>query len=114
MSKLEVFEILIPNTDNQTGLVHPPELFDAWVLETANRFGGITVLAIGLLGLWYDEDLCDCANPVEDHNNWYKIAVRPKRVAELTQYIAKTAGRFGQKCLYFERCGQAAFVVAKE
>lgn len=112
MSELVVFEILIPNTENATGLVHAPELFDTWVLETAKRFGGISVLGIGLLGLWYDQDLPPWADPVEDHHNWYKIAVKSDRGAELRRYVAETAKRFGQKCIYFERCGEANFVKA--
>ncbi len=66
---LIVFEILIPRTDNRTGVVHPSELFDEWVIGTAERFGGITVLGINLLGLWYDKDLPRESNPIEDHSN---------------------------------------------
>jgi hypothetical protein len=35
-----VFDVLIPRTDDRTGLVHPSALFDDWTLETAERFGG--------------------------------------------------------------------------
>ncbi len=110
MPSLIVFEVLIPCTDNSTGLVHPPELFDNWVIATVDRFGGITVLGNGLLGLWYDEELKPEDNPVEDHNNWYKIGVEPRRVDELRTYIQQTANTFGQKCLYFERAGEAEFL----
>ena len=37
-----VFDLLIPRTDDRTGVVHPPSLFDEGTLETAERFGGLT------------------------------------------------------------------------
>ena len=112
MAELVVFEILLPDTENATGLVHPQELFDQWVIEAVGLFGGITVLGVGLLGLWYDHELPASANPVEDHNHWYKIAVPPGRVTELRAFVSRTARQFGQKCLYLERSGEAEFVRA--
>ncbi|MBN2494922.1 MAG: hypothetical protein JXR96_10060 [Deltaproteobacteria bacterium] len=85
-------------------------VFDIWVIETTERFGGISVLGTGLLGLWYDEELKPEENPVEDHNNWYKIGVEPGRIGELRAYIQKAASTFGQKCIYFERAGEADFL----
>ena len=35
---LVVFDLLIPRTDDRTGVVHPPSLFDQWTVETAERF----------------------------------------------------------------------------
>jgi hypothetical protein len=32
---LVVFDVLIPRTDDRTGLVHPPSLFAEWTIETA-------------------------------------------------------------------------------
>jgi hypothetical protein len=34
-----VFDLLIPRTDDRTGIVHPPALFDEWTIETADRLG---------------------------------------------------------------------------
>ncbi len=68
------------------------------------------MLGIELLGLWYDEELKPEENPVEDRNNWYKIGVEPRRVEELKSHIQQTASVFGQKCLYFERAGEAEFL----
>lgn len=110
MPDIVVFNIVIPCTDNSTGFVHAPEKFDDWLLDTADRFGGISVLGIGLFGLWYDEALPPEANPVEDHSNWYKIGVEPSRVEELRRHVEATAHIFGQKCIYFERTGEAEFV----
>jgi hypothetical protein len=42
VTSIIVFNILIPCTENATGFVHPPSKFDEWVIETADRFGGIT------------------------------------------------------------------------
>ena len=67
-------------------------------------------MGIGLRGLWFDSDLPREANPVEDHNNWYKVGVEVHRVDELREYVRATARAFGQKYLYFERAGEAEFV----
>ena len=39
MPDLIIFNVLIPLTDNRTGIVHPPEKFDDWVMASvfANR-----------------------------------------------------------------------------
>jgi len=110
MPDLVVFNILIPCTENATGLVHPPSKFDDWVIETADRFGGITVVGLALQGLWFDRDLPREANPIEDHSNWYKVGVEPIRVDELRSHVREASTVFGQKCLYFERAGEAEFV----
>ena len=110
MVDVVVFNILIPCTENATGMVHPPGKFDAWVLETADRFGGVTVVGLAIQGLWFDPDLPREANPIEDHSNWYKVGVAPQHVDALREYARETARSFGQKCLYFERAGEAEFV----
>lgn len=110
MADLIVFQILIPLTDGTTGIVHAPEKFDDWVIATVDRFGGLTVLGLALEGHWYDPDLPTEANPVKDHSNWYKIAVKQDRLAELRLYVEETARTFGQKCIYFEKSGEAEFV----
>ncbi len=110
MPDLIVFNILIPCTENATGIVHAPEKFDSWLLATVQRFGGATVMGVALRGLWFDQSLPRQANPIEDHNNWYKVGVEPSRVDELREFVKDTARDFGQKCLYFERAGEADFV----
>lgn len=112
MADIVVFNILIPCTENATGIVHPPAKFDAWLLETVERFGGATVMGLALRGLWFDPELPREANLIEDHNNWYKVGVQPYRVDELRQYVQETAHSFGQRCLYFERAGEAELVWA--
>lgn len=113
MTDLVIFNILIPCTENATGIVHAPEEFDEWFLGTVDRFGGATVMGLGLRGLWFDKDLPRDANPIEDHNNWYKVGVEAHRVDELREHARATARAFGQKCLYFERAGEAEFVLAR-
>jgi hypothetical protein len=61
---LIVFDILIPRTDDRTGLVHSPAMFDEWTLETAERFGAHHVYGRDLLGLWFDK-----GDLVEDHSH---------------------------------------------
>ena len=110
MADLVVFNILIPLTDNRTGIVHPPDKFDEWVITAVEKFGGLTTIGLALEGLWYDPELPPDANPVQDHSNWYKIGVQPGRVEELRGYAEQTAKEFGQKCIYLERAGEADFV----
>jgi hypothetical protein len=110
MPDVIVFNILVPCTENATGIVHAPAKFDGWLLDTVERFGGVTVMGIALRGLWFEGALPREANPVEDHNNWYKVGVEPHRVDELREYVRQTSRSFGQKCLYFERAGEAEFV----
>lgn len=110
MADLVVFNILIPCTENATGIVHAPSKFDGWVLDTADRFGGITIMGLALEGLWFDRDLPREAKPIEDHSNWYKVGVEEPRVDELRAHVRDTAHQFGQKCLYFERAGEVEFV----
>lgn len=110
MPDLVVFNIVIPRTDDRTGIVHAPKKFRDWVLATARKFGGISVIGINLRGLWFDPAASGVADPVEDHNDWYKVGVAPSRVDELRDYVRESAKLFGQKCLYFERAGEAEFV----
>jgi len=104
---LVVFDLLIPRTDDRTGLVHPPALFDDWTIETAERFGGLTRLGADILGFWFDSrDL------IEDHSHWYRVAVGEGDVLALREHVKATARRFGQRCLYFQRSGEAELVWA--
>jgi len=106
---LVIFNIVIPRTDDRTGIVHPPRLFRQWLLATAARFGGVSVIGTNLRGLWFDPAVSR-ATPVEDHSNWYKVGVAPNRIGALREYVRGTARVFGQQCLHFERAGEAEFV----
>ncbi len=110
MPDLVVYNIVIPRTDDRTGIVHAPKKIRDWLLATATRFGGVSVIGINLRGLWFDPTASGVAVPVEDHNNWYEVGVVPHRVDELREYVRDTASAFGQKCLYLERAGEADFV----
>jgi len=79
MADLIVFNILIPLTENATGIVHAPSKFDDWLLDTVEKFGGATVVGVAIRGLWFDE-AASGGEPVEDHNNWYKVGVASGRV----------------------------------
>lgn len=105
---LVVFDLLVPRTDDRTGIVHPPSLFDTWVLETTERFGGLTQLGADILGFWFDR-----GDLVEDHSHWYRVAVKQDQVEELRTHVMQTARRFGQRCLYFQRSGEAELVSAE-
>jgi len=105
---LIVFDLLISRTDDRTGVVHPPSLFDAWALETAERFGGLTQLGADILGFWFDR-----GDLLEDHSHWYRVAVKGGQVEELRAYVQATAHRFGQRCLYLQKSGEAELVLAE-
>lgn len=102
---LIVFDLLIPRTDDRTGVVHPPSLFDAWALETTERFGGLTQLGADILGSWFDR-----GDLLEDHSHWYRVAVKQAQVEQLRAHVRATARRFGQRCLYLQRSGEAELV----
>jgi len=105
---LVVFDLLIPRTDDRTGVVHPPSLFDRWTIETAERFGGLSLLAADILGFWFEsKDL------VEDHSHWYRVAVPGADVPALREHVRATARRFGQRCLYLQKSGEAELVWAE-
>ena len=110
MPDLVIFNILIPLTDNFTGTMHPAIKFRKWVLHSVQLFGGLTTMGLAVQGFWYDPELPPRANPVRDRSNWYKIGVAPGRIEELRRYVEGTAQEFGQKCIYFERAGEAEFV----
>ena len=112
MVDVVVFNILIPCTDDATGLVHPRSKFEGWVYETAERFGGVTVMGLALEGLWFDPQLPDQATRSKTTVIGTRSAWGRKRVDALREYVRETARSFGQKCLYFERAGEAEFVWA--
>lgn len=45
-------------------------------------------------------------------SNWYRVGVAPDRVVELREHVRSAAVAFGQKCIYFERTGEAELVWA--
>jgi hypothetical protein len=102
-----VFDLLIPHTDDRTGLVHPPALLDDWTLETAERFGGLTRLGADILGFWFES-----GDLVEDHSHWYWVAVGERDVVPLRAHVKAAARLFGQRCLYFQKSGEAELVWA--
>jgi hypothetical protein len=103
--RLVVFDILIPRTDDRTGLVHPNSLFVKWTLETASRFGGVSQLAADILGFWFDG-----GDMVEDHSHWYRLAIKREDESFLRDHVKDTARLFGQRCLYLQRSGEAELV----
>jgi hypothetical protein len=109
---LVVFGIIIPLTDDTTGIVHSLEKLDRWLLETVEQFGGATLVAVAMRGMWFDPALPPGTGCVEGYSNCYKVGVAPDRVNELRAHARKAAVEFGQKCIYFERTGEAEFVWA--
>jgi len=63
MPDLVVFNIVIPRTDDRTGLVHSQRKLRDWVLATGGRFGGISVVGINLRGLWFDPSASGATDP---------------------------------------------------
>ncbi len=50
---------------------------------------------------------------MKDHSHWYRVAVAEDQVPALREYVKATARRFGQRCLYFQRSGEAELVWAE-
>jgi hypothetical protein len=60
--------------------------------------------------VWFDG-----GQQVEDHSHWYRVAVTPGQVAALrAQRGGHGARRFGQRCIYLQRSGEAALVWVRE
>jgi hypothetical protein len=100
------FEILIPLTDDASGVMHPQALFDDWQAETAQRFGGLTWLGV-VEGAWFDPGR---AVIVRDKSHGFLLGVEEDREPELLTHASRAAARFGQKCIFLERRGTAFFV----
>ena len=47
---------------------------------------------------------------VEDHSHLYRIALREADVDVLRDHVKATARPFGQRCLHFQRSGEAELV----
>lgn len=105
-----VFNFQIAIRDMFTGVDHDPEDFDAWFRRIAKDFGGASVIGEDLMGLWYDSDLPAEKNPVEDQNNWYKIAVEENRIQDLRKHVENATQEFGQKNIYLEETGKSELI----
>lgn len=107
-----VFNVVIPQTDEFSGLVHPSEKLSEWFFRTARLdfCRGGSEVGLSILGLWYPEDHPSGGSPVRDYCNWYKFAVPPDKVGDLRKHVEEATREFGQKCIYFERAGEVDFI----
>ena len=107
-----VFNIVIPWKDEFTGQVHPIQKLNAWFFRTASLefCRGGSEVGVALLGLWFEKPIPSEEKPIQDFSNWYKFAVPPNKVDALRKHVELATQEFGQKCIYFERAGEADFV----
>ncbi|MCC6740681.1 MAG: hypothetical protein IT452_16680 [Planctomycetia bacterium] len=108
-----VFNVVIPRTDEFTGLLHPLSKLRAWFARTAalEFCRGGSEVGVNLHGLWFDDQALSAVEPVQDVCNWYKFAVPTDRVDALRKHVEAATQEFGQKCIYLERAGEADFIV---
>lgn len=62
-------------------------------------------MAADILGFWFDK-----GDLVEDHSHLYRVAVPEADVEVLRDHVKATARRFGQRCIYLQRSGEAELV----
>lgn len=112
MADRVIFNIVIPWTDEFTGIVHPLAKLREWFFRTADLpiCKGGSEIGVGLFGVWYDKDRPPEENPVEDYSNWYKFGVLPDKVEDLREHVERATQEFGQKSIYLERAGEADFI----
>ncbi len=104
--ELTTYEILIPMSEDGTGVLHEQAVFDRWQDETARRFGGLSFTGF-VKGKWFDPKQ-DCIVP--DDSRSYVIGIEPDREPELIDHAVKTAETFVQQCIFLERRGTAFLV----
>jgi hypothetical protein len=103
---LHTYEVLIPLSDDFTGIMHAPEEIDNWQDETARRFNGLTMLGM-VDGRWYD-GARDAL--VRDRSHAFLVGVGEARRGALFEHVSQSAHRFGQKCIFLEERGRAYLI----
>ena len=110
MAKLVVFNVFIPRTDASQATRHAQPKFESWYVETAERFGSVTLVANDVARLWMNEQQElqgeDC--------QWFRVSVPPSRRAEFVGHVARTAASFGQQSLLLEEAGEAEIIWATQ
>lgn len=103
-------QVVIPAVSGRTRLPWTPDKIPNWEYATSCLFGGISPLALGVVGLWRNPKLAPPKGVIPDPQNRYEIAVTEDRVDELREYLRFTCAHFEQECLYFKVGSSVEFV----
>ena len=94
-------EVVIPTVSGSTRFPWPSNKIPDWEAATAYLFGGISPIAVEVVGQWHPTSPPG-QGIIPDPQNRYEIAVLPERVDELREYMRFTCAHFEQECLYFK------------
>jgi hypothetical protein len=103
-------EVVIPTVSGRTRLPWHPNKLPDWETATAYLFGGISPIAIGVVGKWRKPAAPPGMGIVPDPQNRYEVAVESARIAELREFLRFTCAHFEQECLYFNVSGNVEFL----
>jgi hypothetical protein len=95
-------EVVIPTVSGRTRLPWTPNKLPNWEAACAYLFGGISPLAIGVVGQWRNPAAPPGQGLIPDPQNRYEIAVDAARVDDLRSFMRFTCAHFEQECLYFK------------
>ncbi len=95
-------EVIIPTVSGRTRLPWTPNKVPDWETATAYLFGGISPIALGVVGKWRNPAAPPGKGIVPDPQNRYEVAVADDRVGELREFMRFTCAYFEQECLYFK------------
>jgi hypothetical protein len=95
-------EIVIPLVSGSTRVPWGPNKVPDWETACAHLFGGISPIAVGVVGKWRNPAAPAGHGIVPDPQNRYEIAIDAGRVAELREFARFACAHFEQECLYFK------------
>ncbi len=95
-------EVVIPTVSGRTRLPWAPNKVPDWETASAYLFGGISPIALGVIGKWRNPAAPPPQGIIPDPQNRYEIAVATSRVDELREFLKFTCLHFEQECLYFK------------
>lgn len=95
-------EMIVPLVSGRTRVPWHANKVPDWEDACAYLFGGISPLAVGVVGKWRNTNAPPGQGIIPDPQNRYEIAVDATRVAELREYARFTCVHFEQECLYFK------------
>jgi hypothetical protein len=103
-------EVIIPLVSGRTRAPWHPNKIPDWEEAVACLFGGISPLAVGVVGKWRNPNAPPGQGIVPDPQNRYEVAVDDDRVDELREFMRFTCVHFQQECLYFKIIGNVEFL----
>ena len=103
-------EIVVPLVSGRTRVPWSTNKVPDWEDAVARLFGGISPVAIGVVGKWRNPAAPVGQGIVPDPQNRYEIAVDVGRVPELREFALFTCVHFEQECLYFKVAANVEFL----